>query len=111
MATNTRDLWAKRVERWKDSGLTAKEFAAEMGINPQTLAYWRWRLKAEEAEKPTKKAGRKKHAPVEEPPSAPADCANGAVPAVLPRPVRPPCAGLSASALCRAAGCYGPGHG
>ena len=28
-----RDEWRRRVERWKDSGLTAKEFAAETGIN------------------------------------------------------------------------------
>jgi DNA-binding CsgD family transcriptional regulator len=32
--------WAKRVERWKDSGLTAKEFAAELGINPRSLVFW-----------------------------------------------------------------------
>jgi len=32
MATETQELWAKRVERWQDSGLTAKGFAAEMGI-------------------------------------------------------------------------------
>ncbi len=32
-----REQWAKRVERWKDSGLTAKEFAAETGINAQSL--------------------------------------------------------------------------
>jgi transposase len=36
--------WAKRVERWKDSGLTAKEFAAELGVNPRTLVYWKWQL-------------------------------------------------------------------
>lgn len=39
--------WAKRVERWVDSGLTAKEYAAETGLNANTLAYWRWRLGAE----------------------------------------------------------------
>jgi len=32
----SRDEWAKRVERWKDSGLTAKEFASEVGINPRS---------------------------------------------------------------------------
>jgi hypothetical protein len=35
-----REEWAKRVERWADSGLTASEFAAELGINPRTLSYW-----------------------------------------------------------------------
>lgn len=34
----------KRVERWRDSGLTLKEFAAEIGVNANTLAGWRWRL-------------------------------------------------------------------
>jgi transcriptional regulator with XRE-family HTH domain len=29
-----------------DSGLTAKEFAAEAGLNPHTLSYWKWRLRA-----------------------------------------------------------------
>src|SRR5262245_58574018 len=40
----TREAWAKRIERWKDSGLTAKEFAAEIGISPRSLTWWRWRL-------------------------------------------------------------------
>jgi hypothetical protein len=39
-----RDQRTKRVERWKDSGLTAKEFAAETGINAQSLSRWRWHL-------------------------------------------------------------------
>jgi hypothetical protein len=39
--------WAKRVERWRDSGLTTAEFAAELGINPKTLTYWAWTLKRE----------------------------------------------------------------
>ncbi len=29
-----------------DSGLTAKEYAAETGLNANTLAHWRWRLGA-----------------------------------------------------------------
>jgi hypothetical protein len=32
------------VERWRDSGLTCAEFAAELGINPRTLTYWKWVL-------------------------------------------------------------------
>jgi transposase len=39
-----REQWAKRVERWKDSGLSAKEFAAETGINANSLSWWRWQL-------------------------------------------------------------------
>ncbi len=44
MAREGREVWAKRIERWRDSGLTAKEFAAETGVNAKTLAYWRWQL-------------------------------------------------------------------
>ena len=43
----SREEWAKRVERWRDSGLTAAEFAAELGINPHSLTYWAWTLKRE----------------------------------------------------------------
>ena len=32
-----REEWAKRVERWRDSGLRTAEFATELGINPRTL--------------------------------------------------------------------------
>jgi transposase-like protein len=38
----------KRVERWRDSGLTLKEYAAEIGVNANTLAGWRWRLRSDE---------------------------------------------------------------
>jgi transposase len=44
MDPESRETWAKRVERWKESGLTAKEFAAEMGINAHSLTWWKWRL-------------------------------------------------------------------
>jgi transcriptional regulator with XRE-family HTH domain len=40
----TREEWAKRVERWRDSGLSAAEFAAELGINARTLVYWKYIL-------------------------------------------------------------------
>lgn len=42
-----REEWAKRVERWRDSGLSCAEFAAELGINPRTLTYWRYILRKE----------------------------------------------------------------
>ena len=45
MGRSSRDEWAKRVERWVESGLTAAEFGAEAGINPRTLTYWKWRLR------------------------------------------------------------------
>src|SRR5689334_10444930 len=48
MARETRETWVKRVERWRDSGLTLKEYAAEIGVNANTLAGWRWRLRSDE---------------------------------------------------------------
>jgi hypothetical protein len=47
MKTNNRELWVRRVECWRYSGLTAKEFAAEIGVRAGTLAHWKWRLGAE----------------------------------------------------------------
>jgi transposase-like protein len=41
-----REVWAKRVARWRESGLTAKEFAADMGVNAHTLSHWAWQLGA-----------------------------------------------------------------
>jgi hypothetical protein len=43
-AAVSREEWAKRVGRWRDSGLRTAEFAAELGINPRTLTYWKWTL-------------------------------------------------------------------
>lgn len=60
MGRESRETWSKRVERWKDSGLTAKEFAAEVGIKQHSLTWWRWRLasSAESSPKSTRKPGR-----------------------------------------------------
>ena len=52
MPRDTRAVWAKRVERWADSGLTAKEYAAEAGVNANTLTHWKWRLGRSEGEAP-----------------------------------------------------------
>lgn len=35
------------MERWRESGLSCAEFAAELGINPRTLTYWRYILRKE----------------------------------------------------------------
>jgi hypothetical protein len=37
MERTSRDTWAERVER-KDSGLTAKDYAAELGISARSLS-------------------------------------------------------------------------
>lgn len=47
MPRSNREEWTKRVQRWQDSGLTAKEYGAETGLNASTLSYWKWRLCAE----------------------------------------------------------------
>ncbi len=44
----SREEWAKRVQRWRDSGLTASEFARELGINASTLTYWSCELRKTE---------------------------------------------------------------
>jgi hypothetical protein len=46
MPREPREVWEKRIERWKDCGLTAKEFAAEVGVNVHTLQGWKWRLQS-----------------------------------------------------------------
>ena len=40
----SRAEWQKRIERWRDSGLTAEQFAAELGINAGTLRFWKYRI-------------------------------------------------------------------
>jgi transposase len=48
MARASRAEWAKRVERWKDSGLSAKQFATEIGVSAQSLTFWSWKLRKPE---------------------------------------------------------------
>ena len=38
------EVWRERVERWKSSGLQAKEFAASENLSPRSLAWWHWQL-------------------------------------------------------------------
>lgn len=47
MARASREVWLKRIERFRDSGLTAAEFAAEVGVNVNTLKNWIWRVSSE----------------------------------------------------------------
>lgn len=47
MARRTKDDWAKLVESWKSSGLTAAQFGEAWEVNPRTLVYWQWRLRKE----------------------------------------------------------------
>ena len=52
MRIKTREIWADRVARWVHSGLTAREFSAEEGINAGTLTHWKWRLGGESVGSP-----------------------------------------------------------
>ncbi len=47
MARNTKDVWRNRVQRWRDSDLTAQEYADEIGVNVHTLKDWSWKLSRE----------------------------------------------------------------
>lgn len=47
MGRATRGTWAKRVDAWKKSELTAKEFGAKHGLRAGTLSWWSWRLASE----------------------------------------------------------------
>lgn len=90
MDRESRETWAKRVERWKDSGLTAKEFAAELGINAHSLTWWRWRLSSPAAaSKPRSRVRRvtKEPAPVTFV-EVPAPTAAEALEVVLPSSIR-----------------------
>src|SRR3954469_19930763 len=42
-----RDEWRKRIERWRDNGLSAEVFAAELGTRPATLKFWKYRIDQE----------------------------------------------------------------
>ncbi len=44
MARESREVWTKRIERWRASGLTAEEFASEIGVKANTLRHWSWVL-------------------------------------------------------------------
>jgi len=40
-----REEWAERVRQWKESGLTAREFAESTGVNRLTLRHWASQLR------------------------------------------------------------------
>jgi transposase len=61
MAETGRQRWTERVEQWKQSGLTAREFAEQAGLNAGTLSYWKWRLSRSPVEASSPRTGRKRH--------------------------------------------------
>jgi transposase len=44
MVRGTREQWSERVERWRESGLTAGEFSRKIGVSKATLYWWSSRL-------------------------------------------------------------------
>src|SRR3954452_21282994 len=44
MQRSTREEWATRVAKWKESGLSAPAFAAQIGVRAKTLAWWKGNL-------------------------------------------------------------------
>ena len=44
MGREATELWEKRVERWRDSGLSLNEFADQICVNPKSLENWKYRL-------------------------------------------------------------------
>jgi hypothetical protein len=84
--------WARRVERWQRSGLTADRFAEQEGVNARTLAFWKWRLKRDGAPgvamKPGRRRAEKRVAFVElvapRPAASPGEARSTAIEVVLP---------------------------
>ena len=46
-AKTSAEEWRKRVQRWRESGLPAEQFAVEMGVNAGTLRFWSYRFSKE----------------------------------------------------------------
>ena len=38
-------IWKKRVEGLEASGQSCRKYAKQIGVNPNTLAGWRWKLR------------------------------------------------------------------
>jgi transposase len=44
MVRGTQERWSERVERWRESGLTAGEFSRKIGVSKATLYWWSSKL-------------------------------------------------------------------
>jgi transposase len=40
----SRDEWARRVQEWQGSGLSAAEYARRKRLRARSLTWWRWKL-------------------------------------------------------------------
>jgi hypothetical protein len=52
----SREVWRKRIARWKESGQSKEEFASRLRVSPKSITYWDWRLRTEAAELTSKVA-------------------------------------------------------
>jgi len=52
MAHGRRELWIGRLGQWRESGLTARAFAARIGVKQGTLVKWKYRLAREQSARP-----------------------------------------------------------
>ena len=91
MARESRAAWALRIARWQRSGLTGDRFAEQEGVNPRTLAFWKWRLKRDAARRIAARPARPaaKHVAFVEllapkPVAAPGETRSAAIEVVLP---------------------------
>ena|SRR5690606_37974641 len=46
--SRSRGEWVEIIKAWKDSGLTAAQFADEQGLRASSLAKWQWRLRKQQ---------------------------------------------------------------
>lgn len=51
--------WAEEIERWKRSGLSRAEYAAQSGLKLGSLSYWKWHF---ETKGKTRLGGKRKPA-------------------------------------------------
>ena len=61
MTTSTpisREERLAQVRAWLASGLSAAEFAPQVGAHPSTLAWWKWKLRSEGALRSPKPGGK-----------------------------------------------------
>jgi hypothetical protein len=43
---STKNEWAARVEAWKMSGVSVREYAEREGLKPRSLQWWSWKLRS-----------------------------------------------------------------
>lgn len=52
MRNSTRAEWRRHVAEWQASGLTCGEYAGRVGVKPNMLGWWKWKLGCEPEPEP-----------------------------------------------------------